>query len=117
MLLKLVWKTNIKLKVLIFLLPVFLFADAQEAIDNVRFQMGLQQLREHNRKQIQIRNENIKNYNKAIKKQKEAKKQKLIDANEEARRANEAYAKKLNSLNEEEITSPILIIKRTKQEK
>ena len=71
--------------------------------------MGLQQLREHNQKQLRIHNENIKKRNEALKKQEELKKQKVIDANEEARRANKAHAKKLNTNIYEEST---LIIKR-----
>jgi len=76
--------------------------------------MGLKQLREHNQKQLQIRNENIKERNEALKKQEEARKQKRIDANNKARQANEAHAKKLDSDVYEEAT---LIIKRTKPQK
>jgi len=79
--------------------------------------MGLQQLREHNQQQAQIRNENVKKYQEALRKKEEAKKQKLIDANENARRSNEAHAEKLNADTDIEYKEPKLIIKKTSLQK
>ena len=94
-----------------------MYCDVQDVVDDIRFQQGLQQLREHNRKQINIRNESIKKHNERVRKHQEAQKQKRVDANDEARRANEEHAKKLNETYYEEQEEPTLIIKRTKPQK